>query len=70
MSYQIHQHELWIKIGQIVNSDKTKQWTPETISESLGIPVDSDGYRRILEILEQKELEQSEEVGNIKIGFV
>ena len=70
MSYEIHQRELRIKICQIVNADATEEWTPEKLAARLDIPVGSNGYQRILEVLAQMEREQSEESRKIKIGFI
>jgi len=69
-AYEMHQRELWIRICQIVNGDPdVKEWTPEALSDKLGIPVGSPGFQRILEVLAQKDLEQAQERQRIQIGF-
>lgn len=69
-AYEMHQGELWIRICQIVNSDPdVKEWTLEALSDKLGIPVGSPGFQRILEVLAQADLAQSQERQGISMGF-
>jgi hypothetical protein len=70
MTYEVHQRELWIRICQIVNSDPdVQEWTPEALSNKLGIPVGAPGFQRILEVLAQADFAQAQERQKIKIGF-
>jgi hypothetical protein len=70
MTYEVHQRELWIRICQIANSvPDVQEWTPEALSNKLGIPVGSPGFQRILEVLAQADFAQAQERQKIKIGF-
>jgi hypothetical protein len=70
MSYEIHQQQLWVKIAQIMNADRSRKWNPEDLAEELGIPVGSSGYDRILEVLREANVSQERDGQKRPIGFV
>jgi hypothetical protein len=69
MSDGTHQQQLWIRIGQIMQADRTREWTPEALAGELKIPVRSGGYQRILEVLEEASIEQARPI-KFRMGFV